>query len=70
MTKTIQTLVLSVRLSCQLLDIPESSYYERTNRHPSKSLSRRKRLSQEISLLFKTYKGSYGAPKIHQLLIK
>lgn len=70
MTKTIQTLALNVRLSCQLLGLPESSYYERIKRRPSKSLLRRQRLAQEIALLFKTYKGIYGAPKIHQLLIK
>ncbi|EQC89278.1 hypothetical protein LLDT4_05175, partial [Lactococcus lactis subsp. lactis bv. diacetylactis str. TIFN4] len=37
MAQTIQTLALNVRLSCQLLDVPESSYYERINRHPSKN---------------------------------
>ncbi|MDM5145538.1 hypothetical protein ICE98_02672 [Lactococcus lactis] len=41
MAQTIQTLALNVRLSCQLLDVPESSYYERINRHPSKTQLRR-----------------------------
>ena len=39
--QTIQTLALNVRLSCQLLVVPESSYYERINRHPSKTQLRR-----------------------------
>ncbi|MDM5143321.1 hypothetical protein ICE98_00392 [Lactococcus lactis] len=45
MAQTIQTLALNVRLSCQLLDVPESSYYERINRHPSKTQLRRQYLS-------------------------
>ncbi|EQC86738.1 hypothetical protein LLT1_10635, partial [Lactococcus cremoris subsp. cremoris TIFN1] len=44
MAQTIQTLALNVRLSCQLLDVPESSYYERINRHPSKTQLRRQYL--------------------------
>lgn len=59
MTKTIQTLALNVRLSCQLLGVPESSYYNRIKRRPSNSLLRRQRLAQEIALLFKKYKGIY-----------
>ena len=38
MAQTIQTLALNVRLSCQLLDVPESSYYERINRHDLEKL--------------------------------
>ncbi|MDM5144884.1 hypothetical protein ICE98_01986 [Lactococcus lactis] len=49
MAQTIQTLALNVRLSCQLLDVPESSYYERINRHPSKTQLRRQYLSLKIS---------------------
>lgn len=52
MAQTIQTLALNVRLSCQLLDVPESSYYERINRHPSKTQLRRQYLSLKISQLF------------------
>ncbi|MRM57107.1 IS3 family transposase, partial [Lactococcus lactis subsp. cremoris] len=37
MSRSSLTLALNVRLSCQLLDVPESSYYERINRHPSKT---------------------------------
>ena len=66
MAQTIQTLALNVRLSCQLLDVPESSYYERINRHPSKTQLRRQYLSLKISQL----RGIYGAPKIHHLLLK
>ncbi|WP_359976039.1 IS3 family transposase, partial [Kitasatospora sp. NPDC048722] len=67
---TIQTLALNVRLSCQLLDVPESSYYERINRHPSKTQLRRQYLSLKISQLFNTNREIYGAPKIHHLLLK
>lgn len=52
MAQTIQTLALNVRLSCQLLDVPESSYYERINRYPSKTQLRRQYLSLKISQLF------------------
>ena len=70
MAQTIQTLALNVRLSCQLLDIPESSYYERINRHPSKTQLRRQHLALKIEQLFKANRGIYGAPKIHHLLLK
>ncbi len=70
MAQTIQTLALNVRLSCQLLVVPESSYYERINRHPSKTQLRRQYLSLKISQLFNANRGIYGAPKIHHLLLK
>src|SRR5574337_220851 len=70
MALTIQTLALNVRLSCQLLNVPESSYYERINRHPSKTQLRRQYLSLKISQLFNANRGIYGAPKIHHLLLK
>ena len=63
MAQTIQTLALNVRLSCQLLDVPESSYYERINRHPSKTQLRRQYLSLKMSQLFNANRGIYGAPK-------
>ena len=68
MAQTIQTLALNVRLSCQLLDVPESSYYERINRHPSKTQLRRQYLSLKISQLFNANRGIYGAPKIRVIL--
>ena len=70
MMKTIQIIALNVRLSCQLLDVSESSYYERISRQPSKIQLRHQELSKKISCLFKENKGIYGAPKIHQLLLK
>ena len=69
MAQTIQTLALNVRLSCQLLDVPESSYYERINRRPSKTQLRRQHLTLKIVQLFKVNRGIYGAPKIHHLLL-
>ena len=70
MAQTIQTLALNIRLSCQLLDVSESSYYERINRHPSKTQLRRRYLSLKISQLFNANREIYGAPKIHHLLLK
>ena len=70
MTQTIKTLALNVRLSCQLLGIPESSYYERIKRYPSKTKLRRHYLSLQIAQLFKANRGIYGAPKIHHLLLQ
>ena len=69
MAQTIQTLALNVRLSCQLLGVPESSYYERINRRPSKTQLRRQHLTLKIVQLFKVNRGIYGAPKIHHLLL-
>ena len=68
--QTIQTLALNVRLSCQLLDVSESSYYEQINRHPSTTQLRRQYLSLKISQLFNANRGIYGASKIHHLLLK
>lgn len=70
MTQTIKTLALNVRISCQLLGVPESSYYERINRRPSKSQLRRQHLAIKIVQLFKANRAIYGAPKIHHLLLK
>jgi len=69
MTQTIKTLALNVRLSCELLGVPESSYYERINRRPSKTKLRRQHLALKIVQLFKANRGIYGAPKIHHLLL-
>jgi putative transposase len=69
MTQTIKTLALNVRLSCQLLGVPEASYYERINRRPSKTQLRRQHLALKIDQLFKANRGIYGAPKIHHLLL-
>ena len=70
MAQTIQTLALNVRLSCQLLDVPESSYHERINWHSSKTQLRRQYLSLKMSQLFNANWGIYVAPKIHHLLLK
>ncbi|QDJ27827.1 transposase [Lactococcus paracarnosus] len=69
MTQTIKTLALNVRLSCQLLGVPESSYYERINRRRSKTQLRRQHLAIKIVQLFKANRGIYGAPKIQHLLL-
>lgn len=69
MTQTIKTLELNVRHSCQLLGVPESSYYERINRRPSKTQLRRQHLAIKIVQLFKANWGIYGAPKIQHLLL-
>lgn len=70
MTKIIQAVALNTRLSCQLLDVPESSYYDRMSRTASKRQLRHQELSQKITQLFKESKSIYGAPKIHHLLRK
>ncbi|QDJ28052.1 transposase [Lactococcus paracarnosus] len=70
MTQTIQILALNIRLSCQLLGVPESSYYKRINHTLSKTQLRRQEFSLKISQLFKENRAIYGATKIHQLLLK
>ena len=62
MAQTIQTLALNVRLSCRLIDVPESSYYQRINRQPSKTQLRRQYLSLKIYQLFNANQGMYVAP--------
>ena len=64
MAQTIQTLALNVRLSCQLLGVPESSYYERINRRPSKTQLRRQHLTLKIVQLFKVNRGWKGYNKL------
>ena len=70
MTKTIQIVALNVRVSCQLLGVAESSYYERISRISSKAQLKRQELARKITSLFHENKGIYGAPKIYQLLLK
>lgn len=69
MTQTIKTLALNVRLSCELLGVPESSYYERMNRRSSETQLRRQHLTLKIIQLFKANRGIYWAPKINHLLL-
>lgn len=61
--------VKEVRLICELLCVPESSYYERINRRTSKTQLRRQHLALKIIQLFKANRGLYGATKIHHLLL-
>jgi putative transposase len=60
---------LNNKLSCELLEIPESSYYESLARKLSKTKQRQAQLSHAIQVTFEAFKGIYGAPKIHQELL-
>lgn len=70
MIQMIQKEQLNISQSCRLFGLNRASFYEQTQRHVSKSEQRRRELTIEIK---KTYEAShriYGAPKIHQLLIR
>lgn len=70
MVKMIKVSKTNVKLTCRLLGLPESSYYEYRKRSPSKQQLRRQFLSEQIQKLYTDYQGIYGAPKIHHELTK
>jgi len=69
MVQTIESHGLNVKLSCELLEMPESSYYEFKKRKVSANQKRREILSEKISEIYHAVKGIYGAPKIHSELL-
>jgi len=69
MVRTIDSHGLNVKLSCELLEVSESSYYELKSRKQSVSQQRREALSEKISEIYHKTKGIYGAPKIHSDLL-
>lgn len=55
---------------CEVLDIPRSTYYRSFERTESKRDRENKQLTEEIQSIHKDSKSRYGAPKIHQSLLK
>lgn len=54
---------------CAILSVSRSSYYEFVNRKESKMKKETKHFLKKIYDFFYEYRGIYGAPKIHKLLI-
>ena len=55
---------------CQILEIPRSTFYQSLNKTISKRERENNELTKEIVEIHKESKQRYGAPKIHQQLIK
>ena len=60
----------SVQKMCKLLDFPKSSYYYIKSSGESSMHKRREHLKQKIYFIYFKSKKIYGAPKIHQELLK
>jgi len=69
MVTTIEFHGLNIKLSCELLEVPESSYYEFKKRKPSTRRKRQEILSEKIFEIYHEVKEIYGAPKIHSALL-
>ena len=55
---------------CRLLKLPRSSYYETLVHLPSKKEQNFLEFGKKVTLEFHKAKGRYGAPKIHQSLLR
>lgn len=54
----------TVKMLCNLYQVPKSSFYERINRKESKRAKENKMLKDKINQIYKDSKKRYGAPKI------
>lgn len=57
-----------VKTMCEVLDIPQSTYYKSFHKTISKREKENRRLTQRIIEIHNESKQRYGAPKIHYLL--
>lgn len=55
---------------CEVLDVPRSTYYQSFERTESNRDRENKELTEEIKKIHQESKSRYGAPKIHQSLLK
>lgn len=55
---------------CKVLNIPRSTYYEALVHVPSNKEVEFVAFGEQVALAYKESKGRYGAPKIHQVLLK
>src|SRR6056297_3632428 len=54
----------TVKMLCNLYQVPKSSFYERINRKESARAKENKKLKNKISQIYEDSKKRYGAPKI------
>ena len=55
---------------CKVLEMNRSTYYKIRDQKPSKRALENQKLDQEILSIYYGTKRRYGAPKIHQTLLK
>ncbi len=60
----------SVKMACAQLQISRSAYYEWKRRRPSAHELRDKELEEKIVRIHKASEGTYGAPRVHQELLR
>src|SRR5699024_12112865 len=55
---------------CEVLEVPRSTFYQSLNKTISNHERENNELTKEIIAIHKESKQRYGAPKIHQVLLK
>ncbi|MEI3598603.1 IS3 family transposase [Oceanobacillus sp. MO10714A] len=59
-----------IRTMCETLDIPKSTYYQSLNKTESNRDRENRELTEKIIEIHEASKKRYGAPKIHEILVK
>lgn len=59
-----------IQVMCEVLDVPRSTYYQSLEHMESNRDRENRQLTEEIHRIHKESKARYGAPKIHQSLLK
>src|SRR5690625_1151162 len=59
-----------VQTMCEVLEVPRSTFYQSLNKTISNRERENNELTKEIIAIHKESKQRYGAPKIHQMLLK
>jgi putative transposase len=59
-----------IQVMCEVLEIPRSTYYQSLVQVESKRSQENQELLEQIRQIHDESKGRYGAPKIHQVLLK
>lgn len=60
----------SIQTMCNVLDMPRSTYYQSRDKTISKREQENNELTEKIIEIHNDSQKRYGAPKIHQILIK
>ena len=58
----------SVNHACCLLEVSRAAYYQRRNGEPSKREVTDAELTEKITAVHTESKGTYGSPRVHQVL--
>ncbi|MGW1666905.1 IS3 family transposase [Streptomyces microflavus] len=60
----------SVKRACELLKVSRAAYYHRRTAAPSPRAVRDAELTEQITQAHRASRGSYGAPRIHAVLVR